>query len=82
MDIEILTQFFAWATLIHVALLVFMVLMITIFRKPVTALHAKMFSLNEDTIRNEYFRFIGQYKLFVIVFSLVPYVTLRLIFQG
>ena len=48
------------------------------FRKPISQIHGKITGLSEADLSSLYFRFLAYYKLGLILFSLVPYLALRL----
>ncbi|MFO7820563.1 MAG: hypothetical protein R6V56_00665 [Lentisphaeria bacterium] len=81
MNIEILTQFFMWCTIINVALLVLSVLVVVLgFGSDfVYRIHSKWFPMPRDTFNTVLYLLIGVYKIFVVVFNFVPWVALSII---
>ncbi|MCY4242531.1 MAG: hypothetical protein OXD36_12395 [Rhodobacter sp.] len=79
MDVEGLTAFLAWCTVINAIILALTASVLWCFRGFVERLHGRMFGLPEDRIREQYFRFLATYKAMIIVFNLVPYLALRVI---
>ena len=77
--IETWTTFLGWATLFHFVLLGVIALAVLILRKWMMGIHGRMFDLDEATLNQQYFQYIAQYKILVIVFFLVPYLVLRLV---
>ena len=75
---EQLTEFLGWSTVINFGLLMVTSIMLMLVRKPVARIHAKMFGLTEADCALEYFRYLASYKIAVIVLSLVPYISLKL----
>jgi len=49
-----------------------------VMRDWAAGIHAKMFSLSEDAVRIEYFRYLANFKILVFVLNLAPYVALKL----
>ena len=78
MDITDLTIFFGWASAINIVLLMISALFATLFRSFTLKIHTKMFGLKEDDVLKIYFQILGQYKILIIVFNLVPYFALRI----
>ncbi len=78
MTLQTLTTFFAWTTTFHIVLLLLSSIAIMGFRKPIAQIHAKITGLSEAELSSLYFRFLANYKLGLILFSLVPYLALRL----
>ena len=77
MTLDALTAFLGWCTVINIGVMLISVLAITVFKKSVIRLHSKMFGVNPDDLPLIYFNFIGNYKLVVYVFNLVPYIALK-----
>jgi hypothetical protein len=75
-SLETLTAFFGWCTVINVGLLMVAAVVLGLMRGPISQIHAKMFNLNESDLSREYFRYLAQYKIAVLVLNLVPYVAL------
>lgn len=69
--------FLGWATLVHIILLCLMSIVMVVLRDWAAGIHARMFGIPEESIQLEYFRYLAQYKILVIVFFLVPYLVLR-----
>ncbi|MDF3129046.1 hypothetical protein P0Y35_07555 [Kiritimatiellaeota bacterium B1221] len=78
MNTETLTTFFAWSTTFHIVFLLLCSVVIMGFRKPIAQIHAKITGLSEAELYSLYFRFLANYKLGLLLFSLVPYLALRL----
>ncbi len=79
MTIETLTAFLGWCTLINVGLLIFSTLMISLGAKKFSELHAQMFGLEAADLPLAYFKYLGHYKIAILVFNLVPYLALKII---
>jgi hypothetical protein len=77
-SLEAVTTFFAWTTVVNFALLLFSTIMLIAMRRTISGLHGKMFGLETADLSRAYFQYIAQYKIAIIVFSLAPYVALRL----
>lgn len=73
-----LANFLGWCTLLNFGLLIFSSLMLVLFLKPVSQLHARLFNLDSADLSIVYFRFLANYKVLIIVFNLVPYLALRI----
>ena len=79
MDIDTLITFFGWCSLINIAVLVLSMLVLLIFRKPIAQIHSRLFGLEPEALPPVYMHYIGSYKLLILMFNLVPYVSLQLI---
>ncbi|WP_438970282.1 DUF6868 family protein [Methylophaga sp.] len=79
MTIDSLIALFGWMTVINVALLIFSTLMLTLFRSLVIRVHQKLTGLERASLKPAYFHYLAFYKILIIVFNLVPYLTLKII---
>ena len=78
MTIETLTELFGWASIINIAVLMFSSIMVVSCRKSIVKIHAKMFGLNEQDLGRAYFQYLAQFKIATIVFSIAPYIALKI----
>ena len=76
--IETLRVFFGWCSVINIGLLVFSSILIIAIRGTASRLHGKMFNLDEKFVEQAYFQYLGQYKIAIIVFNIVPYFALKI----
>ena len=79
MDIQTLTTFFMWCTILNVALLLFSSLMCICAGDWVYQIHSKLFSISKESFNVAIYSFIALYKLLVIVFILIPYIALLIV---
>ncbi len=79
MDIQTLTTFFMWCTIINGALLVISAIMCTLAQNFVYRIHSKLFHISRDSFNVAIYSFIGLFKILFIVFNIVPYITLLII---
>ncbi len=77
-SIETVTAFFGWTTIINFVLLAFSSIMIIATRGSISRIHGRMFGLESADLSRAYFQYIAQYKIAIIVFSLTPYLALKL----
>ena len=80
MNVELLTSFLKWCSLINGVVLVlwssiFMFMPDTVYR-----LHSRWFSITKDNYDLMMYAFLGLYKILFLIFNLVPYVSLKLIY--
>lgn len=78
MDLETLTEFFGWMTVVNMGLLVVSTVMILLLRGVAIKMHAKMFDLDEKDLNRAYFQYLGNFKILVIAFNLTPYIVLKI----
>ncbi len=79
MDIETLTAFFMWCTIINGAMFVVSAAVCILARDFVYRVHSKWFSMPRETINVAIYSFIGLFKIVFIVFNVVPYVALLIV---
>ena len=77
-SIETVTAFFGWMTIINFAVLALATLAIIAMRGWISGLHSKMFGLDSADLSRAYFQYIAQLKIATVVFSLTPYLALKL----
>ena len=78
-SIDTLAEFFGWCTVINLGFFAFGAIKLTVMRKPIAGIHAKMFGLSEESLSLVYLQYLAQYKTVILVFNLVPYIALRII---
>ena len=78
MTFEYLSSFLGWCSVINIAIFAFSSIMLMVMNKPISKLHSKRFGLDENDLSLIYFRYLGNYKLAIIIFNIVPYVALKL----
>ena len=72
-------ELFEWMALINFFLLILMSLLVVVLRGWMTRLHGHLFQLTPAQVMQAVYAWLGQYKLFLIMFNIVPYVALRLL---
>ncbi|MCJ8168965.1 DUF6868 family protein [Atopomonas sediminilitoris] len=78
LDKAALVDFFALCTLINSVLLLLATLCLWRWRTPIARLHSQLLGVPQADLPREYFRYLGNYKLLLLVFNLVPLVALSL----
>jgi len=78
MDIDALTTFLGWCSIINIGVMIISTLAITTFRETIIRLHSRMFSVNPDALPMKYFTYLGNYKLAIYMLNFVPYVSLKI----
>ncbi len=77
-SLDAVTTFFGWATVINFVFLTVATISIVTMRGFISGMHGKMFGLDPVDLSRAYFQYIAQFKIAVIVFSLTPYIALKL----
>ena len=79
MDIQTLTKFFMWCTILNVGLLTLSSIMCVCFADFSYQMNNRFFSISREAFNVVLVGFIGIFKLVVIVFSVVPYIALLIV---
>ncbi len=79
MDIQTLTTFFMWCTIMSGGLLILSSLLLMVVSDFAYPIHAKMFSISRETYNVACYSFIGLFKILFLIFNLIPYVALLII---
>ena len=73
-----ITTFLGWCTVINIGILTYASIMTIVFNAPVIKIHTKMVSLSPEKLNEQYFNFLGNYKLAIFIFNLAPYFALKI----
>ena len=79
MDIQTLTAFFLWCTIINGALLVLWTIICMFAPDLVYRTQNKWFPLPRETFNVVIYSFLGLFKIVFLVFNVVPYVALLIV---
>jgi hypothetical protein len=82
MDIQTLTSFFMWCTLINFGVLLFLALIYMFAGGLAYRLQNHWIDVPRETFNVVFYSFIGFFKVLVLVFFLVPWIALLIIGQG
>ena len=72
------TTFFGWLTVINIGIYLLTVVALMSMRGWVYKMNARIFGIAEDEIANTTFKYVGAYKLLLIVFCFAPWLALTL----
>jgi len=79
MDIQTLTEFFKWCTIINAALLVMSIAMYMAAPDFLYRTQSRFFPISRATFDSVFYGFLGAYKIVFLVFNAVPYIALLII---
>ena len=77
-SIETLMEFLGWCTVINTGLLLLSTTMLMAMRGWLVMVHARMTGVSEADLPRLYLEYLGNYKILIIVFNLVPYAALKI----
>jgi len=79
MDIQALTQFFMWCTIINGALFFLWTTMFLFFPDLVYRTQSRWFEISREQFNLIIYSFLGLFKIVFLFFNVVPYVALLII---
>lgn len=79
MDLDLITQFFGWFTVINYVLLLVSWLAMLVMRDMVVRIHSASMQVPEAELPRLYFQFFAFYKVLILTFGLTPYLVLRFV---
>ena len=79
MDIQTLTAFFMWCTIINVALFAWATGWFMLAPDLTYRIQAKFFPIPREKFNVIIYAFLGVLKIFILVFNVVPYVALLIV---
>lgn len=77
-DLSTIATFLGWCSVINIGILAYSSVMIIVFNAQVKKIHAKITRVGPDKLDEMYFNFLGNYKLAIFIFNLVPYCALKI----
>ena len=78
MDIQTLTDFFMWCSIINGSLFVFSAFLFMLIPDFVYSVQSKFFPITRENFNTCAYTIFGMYKVMVIFFNIVPYAALVL----
>lgn len=78
MGINELTTFFGWCSLINLGVYLFSAFFIIVLKRFTINLHSKLVDVEAAELPKMYFKFLGNYKIGILLLNLTPYIALKL----
>ena len=79
MDIQTVTTFFMWCTILNLGFLILTSIVCIFFADFSYRMNNRFFSISREAFNVLLVSFIGLFKIVVIVFSVIPYIALLII---
>jgi len=76
--LESAATFFGWCSVISLAVLLISTIFIIVLKDFAVRTHSKMFGIDPAVLPMAYFEYLGNYKIAFYIFSLVPYIALKI----
>lgn len=77
-DLTTMTTFFGWMTIVNLGIYLLTVGALAVMRGFVYRTNVSLFRISEDEVANTTFKYVGAYKLLIIVFCFAPWLALKL----
>lgn len=81
MDIHTLTSFFMWCTIINAGVLTLLAIIYLSAPNLIYRTQSRWFPISREHFDLAFYSFLGLFKIFFIIFSLVPWLALLIIGQ-
>lgn len=82
MDIYNIITFLGWCTVLNFSIVIFAAIFFYFFKDFSTKAHSKLTGVNAAELPTLYFSYMANYKIAIFIFNLVPYIALKLVFNG
>jgi hypothetical protein len=79
MDDQMLTRFFMWCTIINGGLLLLWTTVYMLAPDLTYRTQSKWFAFSRETFDVVYYSFLGLFKIFYIIFNVVPFIALLIV---
>ncbi len=79
MNIDQLTEFFKWMAIINVLFFLLSFVLVMTLNNVMGKLHGKLFNIKKENVSLMAYGYLGMFKVLIIIFILVPYISLLLI---
>ena len=77
-EISLIKTFLGWSSILNIGFLIFTTLMIIVFGNLTQRIHSQLFKISESNLNEQYFQFVANYKIAVLLLNIVPYIALVL----
>ena len=77
-SIDTLATFFGWCSVINIGVLLLSVLKYGVFGDITVTISAKVFGVTREEATVTFFRVFQQYRFALAIFSIVPYIALKI----
>ncbi|MBF0264480.1 MAG: hypothetical protein HQL46_04350 [Gammaproteobacteria bacterium] len=78
MELQVLTTFLGWCTVINIGILMFTTIILILVGEYISTIHSKLFGFEQIKVKEIYFQYLGYYKVAIIIINLTPYLALKL----
>ncbi|MEC8328806.1 MAG: DUF6868 family protein [Pseudoalteromonas spongiae] len=79
MSIDQITTFLGWATIANCLIVSVSMVIFLLFRSTIVSIHSQLFNVEHKALNVVYIQYFAFYKILIVFFNLVPYLSLKLI---
>ena len=79
MSLDQITDLFKWMTIINLGVYLFSIILSILLKKTISTIHGKLFGIDEANVGIITYSYFGLYKIAIIIFCFVPYLSLLII---
>ena len=79
MTLDQLTELFKWMTVINVIVFLVSAVLTIMFKGFVCRMHGLIFGIDKEAVPMVLYKYLGTYRIFILTFNLIPYVSLLLL---
>ena len=79
MNIEMLSQFFLWCSIINIVISLLVFIVVVIGKNRVYSIHSKLFNVSEEKSAEVIYSSMVNYKTIIFVFNIIPYIAIQII---
>ena len=77
MTLELIEEMLFRCMLLNLGLMLFSLMMVTVFRKHVEKVHGRLFNIPQQTVRVVMYSTLAGYKILAFFFIVIPWITVR-----
>ena len=77
-SIETIREFLGWCSVINLGMLIISTIVLMIMRSWIIKIHASLTGVTEAELPRIYIEYLGNYKILIIMFNVVPYIALSI----
>lgn len=78
MTIDFFTEFLGWVSILTISYLMLSTVLIISLKGMMLSIHSKLFGLDKKVIELKYFEFLSNFKVFTMIFVVLPYFSLKI----
>jgi len=76
-----ITELLGWASVLNISFIIFAAILLVSMKGIIASIHSKMFGIPESELPKIYFNYLANYKIITLVFSVIPYIALKIMGQ-